>query len=168
MKKDNLTKLFISELKDIMSAEEQIVQALPEVMKATEASELKEILKKHLKETNDQVSRLKKIFSMLGISEQGEKCEGMESLIQECIDTINEFQKSALRDASLISKLQRIKHYEISVYGTLSTFAKILEMDQALDLLKETLNEEMNADKKLTKIAEGSLLTTGINKKANE
>lgn len=167
MKKDTLNKLFISELKDILSAEEQIVKALPDVIKAAQSSELKDALKKHLEETNVQVQRLEQIFSLLGISERGETCAAMEGLIRECSETINEYDKSPLRDAAIISKAQRIEHYEISVYGTLRTFAKILELDECVDLLKETLDEELNADKKLTKIAEGGLLTTGVNQQAN-
>lgn len=167
MKKDTLNKLFIHELKDILCAEEQICKALPECIKASQSVGLKEALKNHLEESNIQVQRLEQIFSLLGISERSESCEAMTSLINECIETINNYEKSALRDAALIAKLQRIEHYEISVYGTLRTFAKILDLEDIVELLKETLDEELAADRKLTKIAEGGLLTTGVNQQAN-
>lgn len=167
MKKENLKQLFVSELQDMFSAEQQIIKALPDVIKAAESPELKEALKNHLAETKEQLTRLKKIFSIFGIKEQSKMCEAMKGLIEECSETISEHEKSAVRDAAIISKAQRIEHYEISVYGTLVTFAKELDFDEAISLLKDSLSEESNADKKLTKIAEGSLLSTGINQKAN-
>lgn len=98
---------------------------------------------------------------------KGQACEAMQGLIQEASEPIHEFPKSALRDAALISKAQRIEHYEISAYGTLRTFAKELNFEEAAKLLQETLEEEANADKALTKIAEGSLIASGVNHKAN-
>lgn len=166
MKKDNLKDLFINELKDMYSAEQQIVQGLPDVIKAAQLPELKEALKNHLEETEHQVERLEEIFSTLGIEGGGETCEAMEGLIQECVEAINEHPKSPVRDAAIISKCQRIEHYEISAYGTLRTLAKELKMNEAVDLIKESLDEEANADKKLTKIAEGGFLTAGVNAKA--
>ena len=168
MKKENIKSLFISELKDILDAEKQIIKALPKMVEAAEAPELKDAFKNHLQETMEQVKRLQKIFSLLGIGESEEKCEAMHGLIEECQEAIKGYQKSALRDAALISKAQRIEHYEISVYGTLRTFAKELELSEAIKLLQDTLEEESNADKALTKIAEGGVISTGINHKANE
>lgn len=167
LKKENIRNLLISELKDIRNAEEQIVQGLPKMIKAAESPDLQEAFKKHLEETREHVRRLDKIFNFLKVNERGETCEAMEGLIKECDEAINDYQRSALRDANLISKAQRIEHYEISVYGTLRTFAKELGYDEVVRLLQETLNEEANADKKLTKLAEGGILTSGINHKAN-
>lgn len=167
MKKDSIKTLFFSELQDIYSAETQIVEALPDMVKAAESPELKDAFKKHLEETKEQVKRLEKIFKALEIKHPKEKCEAMEGLISEGADVIKEYDKSAVRDAALISKAQRIEHYEISVYGTLRTFARELELDDIAELLDLSLEEEAAADKKLTKIAEGGLLTAGINQRAH-
>ncbi len=168
-KKGNIKDLFVNELEDMYSSEQQIVKSLPNMIKAADSEDLKEAFQSHLEETQEQVERLNKIFEILDITPKSENCEAMQGLIQECSETIHEFPKSALRDAALISKAQRIEHYEISAYGTLRTFAKELELeDEVIDLLKETLQEESNADKTLTKIAEGSLMSTGVNRKAND
>lgn len=167
-KKGNIRDLFIDELKDIYSAEEQIIKSLPSLIKAADSDDLKEALQTHLEETNKQVERLDKIFELLDVNAKGKKCEAMHGLILECSEAVNEFPKSALRDAAIISKAQRIEHYEISAYGTLRTFAKELDLEEIADLLKVTLDEESHADKTLTKIAEGTLLTSGVNRKAHE
>lgn len=166
MKKENLRNLFVSELKDILSAEHQIIKALPTVITAVEDPSLKEALQGHLKETKHQVVRLEKIFKLLGLKPTEVFCEAMKGLIDECSESIEEHEKSSTRDAAIISKCQRIEHYEISVYGTLRTFAKELGLDEEKDLLEETLLEEGSADKKLTKIAEGGILATGVNRKS--
>lgn len=163
----NIMGLFVDELKDMLSAEHQIVEALPEVIEAAESQDLKKALKNHLQETRGQVQRLEKIFKLLGIPGSEKTCKAMKGLILETIEVIKELPQSPVRDAAIISKAQRIEHYEISAYGTMRTFAKELDLDEAADLLKETEKEEANADKKLTKIAEGGLVTTGVNQKAN-
>lgn len=167
MKKGSLKNLFISELEELIDAERQLVEALPNMVKAAEEETLKTAFKTHLEETKNQVERLNQIFTLLQTSSKGKTCEAMQELIQECSKTIQEYPKSALRDAALITKAQCIEHYEISIYGTLRTFAKELGMDIAQDLLQENLDEEANADKTLTKIAEGSLMAAGVNQKAN-
>ncbi|MCE5318435.1 MAG: ferritin-like domain-containing protein [Parachlamydia sp.] len=166
--KNDIHNLFVDELQDMLSAENQIVQALPEYVKAAESSDLKDAFNHHLQETKNQVQRLEKIFKMLKIQPQGETCEAMEGLIKEAKEVLSNYSVSPVRDAAMISKAQRIEHYEISAYGTLRTFAKELDYGDIADLLKESENEEANADKKLTKIAEGGLLTSGINRKANK
>ena len=164
----DLKDLLIDELYDILSSEEQIVEALPEMVRASESPDLKQAFESHLKETKGQIQRLKKIFKLLKVEEKEKFCKGMKGLIQECKDVLKEFKtKSSLRDAALISKAQRIEHYEISAYGTVRTFASEIDLDEVVDLLQATLEEEANADKKLTKIAEGGLLKSGINQKAN-
>lgn len=168
MKNEKLQELFVSELKDILNAERQIIAGLPEAIHAAESKELKQGLEKHLKETLVQVDRLEKVFHMINEEPQEVPCEAMQGLIEEVKDSIQEHAKSPLRDAALISKLQRIEHYEISVYGTLRTFAKELGLDKAKKLLEQTLDEESNADKDLTKIAEGGLIFSGVNRKANK
>jgi ferritin-like metal-binding protein YciE len=167
MQKD-LKDLLIDELHDILSSEEQIVEALPEMVRASESPELKNAFESHLKETKGQVQRLEKIFKLLKIKKKEKFCKATKGLIQECKEVLKDFKtKSPVRDAALISKAQRIEHYEISAYGTVRTYAKELDLDAVADLLQATLDEEGKADKKLTKIAEGGLFKTGINLQAN-
>lgn len=168
VKEKRLLGLLISELREMLNAEQQIVKALPNMIKAADCPELRDAFKDHLDETKEQVTRLQQIFEIIDEKEFGEPCEAMHGLIQECMDTIELLPKSALRDAALIAKAQCIEHYELSIYGTMRTFAKELKLDEVVDLLQLNQNEEINADKKLSKIAEGGLLTAGVNRKANE
>lgn len=163
-----IRELLINELHDSLSSEEQIVAALPKMATAATSSELKNAFKSHLKETKGQIQRLDKIFKLLKTPKRKKLCEATKGLIQECKDVIKEYDKSALRDAALISKAQRIEHYEISAYGTLRTFAKELGLGEVASLLQDNLDEEGHADKALTKIAEGGIFSSGINQKANE
>lgn len=163
----SLKKLFISELQELIDAERQLVKALPDMVNAADDKSLQDAFKTHLEETKKQVTRLDQIFSLLEMDSTGTSCEAMQELIQDCSETIKGYSKSAVRDAALITKAQCIEHYEISIYGTLRTFAKELNMDIAQDLLQENLDEEGKANKTLTKIAEGSLMSAGINQKAN-
>jgi ferritin-like metal-binding protein YciE len=164
-----ITHLFVDELCDILDAEEQIAKAMPKAITAAKSADLKEALTEHLKETKQQVQRLEKVFRLLKIPRKKRSCKAAKGLIQECKDVLQKFKtKSATRDAALIAKLQRIEHYEISAYGTLRTFAKEIGVHQdVIDLFQETLEEEASADKKLTRLAEGSMLRTGINREAN-
>lgn len=163
-----IKELLIDELHDILSSEEQILKALPEMATAAESTHLKNAFKSHLKETKGQVKRLEKIFKLLKIEKKEKFCNGTQGLIHECKDVLKEFKnKSPIRDAALISKAQRIEHYEIAAYGTVRTYANEIGLDEIADLLQATLNEEGNADKKLTKIAEGGL-KSGINYLANQ
>lgn len=166
MKKD-LKDLLIDELHDILSSEEQIVKALPGMVTASESPELKKAFASHLKETKGQVQRLQKIFKLLKVQRKEKFCKATKGLIDECKEVLKDFKtKSSLRDAALISKAQRIEHYEIAAYGTVRTFANELDLDDVADLLQATLNEEGHADKTLTKIAEGGLLRSGVNYQA--
>jgi ferritin-like metal-binding protein YciE len=165
---NDLKDLLIDELHDVLSSEEQIVEALPVMVRASESPDLKKAFESHLKETKAQIQRLEKIFKLLKVEKKEKFCKATKGLIQECKDVLKDFKtKSPLRDAALISKAQRIEHYEISAYGTMRTFASELDLDSVVDLLQATLYEEENADKKLTKIAEGGLFKTGINFQAN-
>ncbi len=163
----SIRDVLIDELKDILGAEKQILAALPNVIKAVQSDDLRDAFKEHLKETKGQVERLNKVFKLIGEPVTSTKCEAMEGLVKECDEAAEAYPKSAVRDAALISKCQRIEHYEIAAYGTVRTFAKELGYSEAVDLLDETLDEESNADKLLTKIAEGGLLTSGVNERAN-
>ncbi len=167
MTKENMKDLFIEELKDILDGEHQITKGLPNLIKASDSLELKDALTHHLKETDGHIDRLNKIFSLLKIEPEATSCKAMKGLIAECDAVVKEFSKSALRDAAIIAKAQRIEHYEIATYGTLKSFATELGLTEIVALLKTNLDQESAADKKLTKIAEGGLLTAGINSEAN-
>ncbi len=167
MKTQTLDKLFIDELEDMYSSENQIIKSLPNLIKLATFPDLKKALSNHLKETQDQVKRLEKIFSFLDLSPTEKHCKAMEGILKEANDLVENKPKAATLDAAIISAAQKVEHYEMASYGTLRSFAKYLEMDQEIiDLLQETLNEEGGADKALTKIAEGSLFSSGVNKEA--
>lgn len=167
MKAQTLDKLFIDQLEDMYSSEKQIVDALPKLIRLASFPELKEALSKHLKETQNQVNRIEKIFSLLDLPMTEKKCEAMEGILKEGEVLVESKPRSATLDAAIISAAQKVEHYEIASYGTLRSFAIYLELDdEVIDLLEETLHEEGNADKTLTKIAEGTLFTNGVNKEA--
>lgn len=158
--------LLIEQLKDVYSAEQQIIEALPKMVKAADSDELREAFQMHLEETRGQVERLDEIFEGLSRKPGAKKCKGMEGLIKEGEEALEEVEKGPARDALLIASAQRIEHYEISAYGTIRTWAEEMGMDDAADLLGETLDEESAADEKLTTIAEGGLLAEGVNQEA--
>ena len=155
MKAKGFKDLFELELKDIYSAEKQLTKALPKMAKAATNDELKEAFESHLAETEGQIERLEKIFDQLGISHSRvEKCKAMEGLVEEGKKIMEEGLEPHVLDAALICAAQRVEHYEIAAYGCARTFAQQLGQQEIADLLQETLDEEGNADKKLTEIAE--------------
>ncbi|MCW3126601.1 MAG: hypothetical protein JWO03_2259 [Bacteroidetes bacterium] len=149
-----LQKLFEDELKDIYWAENALVKALPKMAKKATSPELKEALDKHLGETKGQVGRLEQIFEILGKKAQTKKCEAMAGLIKEAEEIMADTDAGVMRDAGIISAGQKVEHYEIASYGTLRQFAQTLGLDEAADLLQETLDQEKAADEKLTEVAE--------------
>jgi ferritin-like metal-binding protein YciE len=153
MKANRLRHLYIEELKDLYSAENQLVKALPKMAKASASEDLREGFEGHLEQTKEHVARLEKIFKVLGESPKGKKCKGMEGLIKEGGEMIEEDLAPEELDAGLISAAQRVEHYEIAGYGCVSTYAQILQEDQAESLLRQTLEEEKETDKKLTQLA---------------
>jgi ferritin-like metal-binding protein YciE len=157
MSLDSLDKLFLEELKDVYNAEKQIVAALPRMAKAAETPELKKAFTNHLRETEGHVDRLERIFKELGQAARGKKCKGMEGLLEEGKEILEEDGESAVIDAALISAAQRVEHYEIAAYGCLRTYAQLLGYSQAEKLLQQTLEEEEAADKKLTQIGESGI-----------
>jgi ferritin-like metal-binding protein YciE len=161
MSLDSLEKLFIEELKDVYNAEKQILRALPRMAKAAEAPELQQAFTKHLKETEGQVQRLEKIFEELGQAARGKKCKGMEGLIEEGKEKMEEEGEASVMDAALIASAQKVEHYEIAAYGCLRTYAQLLGLSRAEQLLQQTLEEEEATDKKLTELGE-----SGINQAA--
>ena len=134
---------------------------------AASSHELKEALKKHLAETKLQAERLETALNLLQADTKGQVCEAMKGLITEAEEILNSSSSAILKDAAMIGAAQKIEHYEIAGYGTAKAHAKLLDLDEIADLLAETLEEESAADKKLTKIAEGSLFNSGVNKKAS-
>lgn len=163
---DKFIKYFNSELNEIFDSGHQILEALPKLVKSTDSEELKNFFNTQIKETELQMDRLRKVFNLLNVTEQPIPCPTMKSMIKEALDTIKTYPKSSLRDAALISKAQRIEHYEIAVYGALRTYAKLLELDDISKLLQENLNEVGIANKDLMTLAEGALFVKGINQKA--
>ena len=150
---ETMNDLYLSELRDLYSSEQQLVKALPKLAKNAESEELAEAINTHLEETKNQVTRLEQIFESLGESPKGKKCVGMEGILKEGAEGLEEFEGSVL-DAAMIASAQRVEHYEIAAYGTVCTFAELLERNDDLGLLKETLEEEKRADEKLTQISE--------------
>jgi ferritin-like metal-binding protein YciE len=153
MAQDTLQTLYINELKDIYSAEQQLVKALPKMVKSAESQELSEAFENHLEETKNQVSRLEQIFESLGENPKGIKCVGMEGIVKEGAETMDEYDGKLL-DAGLISAAQRVEHYEMAAYGSVCAYAELLDRSEDLGLLKETLEEEKQADEKLTELSE--------------
>jgi ferritin-like metal-binding protein YciE len=151
---ESLRELYINELKDLYSAETQLVKALPKMAKAASNGELRQAFEEHLRQTSEQVSRLEQIFEELGEKPTGKKCVGMEGLVKEGAEVMKEEYEDNVMDAAIIGAAQRVEHYEIAGYGTVKAFAEILGEDEHVSLLEETLNEEKEADQKLNQIAE--------------
>lgn len=151
---NKLEDLFEENLKDIYSAEKQLVEALPKVAQAAYSEDLKDAIENHLNETKRHVERLEKIFSRLNIDKSDEEeCMAMKGLIEECNRTLEDFEESPVRDSALIINAQKIEHYEIAAYGSLVELADVLGLSGPMSLLERTLEEEGNADKDLTEIS---------------
>lgn len=146
--------LFIHELSDIYSAEKQLTRALPRLARAASAPELKQAFETHLEETQGQVERIDQIVEALDVRLKRIKCAAMEGLVEESKEIIDSIPEGPLRDAALIGGAQKVEHYEIAAYGTLSAIAKQLGYKEALPLLQATLKEEKATDEKLTLLAE--------------
>jgi ferritin-like metal-binding protein YciE len=157
MSLDSLQSLFLEELKDVYHAEKQLVQALPRLAKSATSPDLKEAITAHLEETKGHVERIEQIFQDLGHAARGKRCKGMEGLLEEGKEIMEEEGEAAVIDAALIAGAQRVEHYEIAAYGCLRTYAQLLGYDNAAKLLSETLAEEEAADEKLNSIAESKV-----------
>ena len=145
-----LEELLIDELKDLYSAEKQIIRALPKIIKAVSTPDLQQGLSNHLEETRGQVSRLEKIGVILGKKMSGKTCVGMKGVLEEGSEILEDTEKGKVRDAALISACQRVEHYEMAGYGSARNFATLLGQTEVAALLNDTLAEEKNADKTLT------------------
>jgi ferritin-like metal-binding protein YciE len=154
---NNLNELLINELRDLYSAESQLIKALPKMAEAASDPKLKSAFEMHLKETEDQAYRLENIFSELGEKPTGETCKAMEGLVKESSDYVKAGGNPDVRDAGLIGAAQRVEHYEMAGYGTARALATRLGLSDIAQLLQTTLDEEAAADQKLTEIAEGQV-----------
>ena len=159
---EGLKELYIDELKDLYNAESQLVKALPKMAKAASSEELRQGFEEHLEQTKGHVQRLEKIFQAWGESPKGKKCKGMEGLIEEGSEVMEEDYEGSVLDAALIGAAQRVEHYEIAGYGTVRSMAETLGESDHVSLLEETLEEEKATDEKLTELAEQ------INAQANQ
>jgi ferritin-like metal-binding protein YciE len=159
---DNLKKLYVDELKDLFSAENQLLKALPKMAKAASSDELRTGFEKHLEQTKIHVQRLEEIFESLDESPKGKKCVGMEGLVKEGSEVMEEGFEDAVLDAGLIGAARRVEHYEIAAYSAVCEFANVLAQTKHASLLEKTLEEEKQTDERLAKLA------TDMNTKANE
>jgi ferritin-like metal-binding protein YciE len=151
---DSLHDLLLEQLRDLHSAETQLVKALPKLVEKITTPTLREAVNAHYGETQGHVTRLDRIFNGLAEKATGEKCKGMEGLIDECDDVAGEHGSDYVRDAGIIASAQRVEHYEIAAYGCAISFARLLGHQDIVTLLEETLAEEKAADEKLNAIAE--------------
>lgn len=157
MKLKTLEDLLVKEVRDLYSAEKQLIKALPKMAKGAHSELLKEAITEHLEVTKKQAERLEKIFEMLDVSSRGPKCAAMEGLIEEGSEMIEEEGDPSVIDAGIIGAAQRVEHYEIAGYGVARTFARLLGHDKVADLLQTTLDEEAETDVKLTELAESEI-----------
>ena len=157
LKLDSLRDLMVEELRDLYSAETQLLDALPKMAEAASSNQLKSAFSDHLEETRQHVSRLERIFQQIGEKSSGETCEAMKGLIKEGEILVKAQGEPDVRDAGLIGAAQRVEHYEIAGYGTARSLARRLGESQIAETLQQTLNEEAEADKKLTSIAESQV-----------
>lgn len=151
---DSLEALLQDELKDIYDAEKQLTKALPKLAKKATAVELRSALEEHFRQTEQHVERLEQVFDRMGMPARGKTCKGMKNLIAEGNDMIGEADDDATRDALMIAAAQKVEHYEMASYGTMRTWANLLGKRDVAGLLEDTLEEEKEADQRLTEIAE--------------
>lgn len=166
MRVDSFHHLFVDHLRELFSAKQQVIQILPKMISAVSSFELKEVFRNHLKEAKKQLLRLKQIFKELNEDPSGETSDAMEGLIKEVEEILKKRGQSAVKDAALIGAAQSIEHYEIAAYGTLRTYAKLLNFEKAEELFEVSIEEEGKTDKELTILAEGTEKTMGINQEA--
>ena len=154
MKINSLQDLYVDQLRDLHDAENQLIKALPKMAEESNSDELREGFEEHLEQTRGHVQRLDQIFERLGEKPKGKKCKGMEGLVKEGSETLDEDMQEDTKDAGIIAAAQRVEHYEIAAYGTVRTYADLLGQDDDARLLEQTLEEEKETDQKLTQLAE--------------
>jgi ferritin-like metal-binding protein YciE len=166
MQLNSLNDVFAEQIEDLYSAEQQLLQALPQMAGAATSPELRQAFEEHLEQTRHHVRRLEEVFADTGIARSPEHCQGMEGLIKEGTDIVQATGDPLAKDAALIAAAQRVEHYEIAAYGTAKTLAAELGLGDAESMLDDTLAEEGQADKLLTKIATGGMFRSGVNQEA--
>ncbi|MDM1048651.1 ferritin-like domain-containing protein [Sphingobacterium hotanense] len=149
----HLHELMVDELKDIYNAERQLLAGLKKLVSTAEGEELKNAFKEHLQETEGQIDKLKQVFQLLDLPARGKKCKAMEGLLNEADEIMSEFEGSEALDAALVAAAQKVEHYEIATYGSLATYAKLMQHDDVAAIFAEILEQEKNADEKLTQVA---------------
>lgn len=168
MKLNTLHDVYVHHLKDLYSAEKQIIEALPKMVKTASTASLQEAFSNHLEQSKNHLDQVQSILNELNVNPGNIKCKGMEGLLTEGEDVIGTSGKGAAKDAALIGAAQRVEHYEMAAYGTARTFARLLGYSEAADTLQAILDEEGETDKHLTSLAEGGLLSEGINDMAKQ
>ena len=166
MKLTSLHDVFVEQLADLLSAERQLLEALPKVASAASTPDLIDAIEEHLDETREHVARLERVYELANLPATVEECEAMKSLIREGDEVVQADGDPIARDVALIASAQRVEHYEIAAYGTVRELAKQLDLSEVASILDDTLSEETAADERLTRIATGGLFTGGVNEKA--
>lgn len=161
MNATSLRELFIEELKDLYDAENQLIEALPKMAEASTSAELRNAFEEHLQQTRNHAQRLEQVFQIVGEKPKKGDCKAMTGLVKEGNQVIKDIDQEEVRDAAIISAAQRVEHYEISGYGTLRTWAGLLGITNAQEILEETLDEEKAADEKLNEISETANVEAG-------
>lgn len=161
-----LNEALESQLNDIYDAEKQLVQKLPQVAQAVSNPSVRKAIENHLEETRQQINRLDQVFNLLDSTPQTKTCAAMRGILQEADEVLSSAGNQKVKDAVIVGALQRVEHYEIAAYGTVCAFADELDLDDVADLLEETLEEEKDADKKLTGLAEGGIFRESVNAEA--
>jgi ferritin-like metal-binding protein YciE len=150
---EGLRKLLVEQLKDMYWAEKALTKALPKLIKNASSEELKDGIEEHLEVTQEQVMKLEEVFQLLGMKAQAKKCDAMEGLIKEANEILSDMEEGPVRDAGIICAAQKVEHYEIATYGCLATYAELLDEQEAANILNEILEEEKEADEKLSEAA---------------
>ncbi len=157
MKIETLEDLFLEQIEDLYDAEKRLTKALPKMAEASTSQALRQAFQSHLMETEGHVSRLERVFRIIGKDPKSQTCDAMKGLVSEGEDIISDIDESPLRDAGLIASANRVEHYEIAAYGSARAFAEALGRTEAVTLLEQTLEEEKRADQKLTSLAESMI-----------
>ncbi|MBA3900093.1 MAG: DUF892 family protein [Bacteroidetes bacterium] len=154
-KMNSLKDLFEDQLRVLFYSEKELKKVLSDVISQSSSDELKDALEEHLDETNSQIERLEEVFEKLDINAEVKKSTAMDGIVDEIEEIINEDAKPGVKDAAIISEIQKALHFKIACYGTLKTYARLLEYDDVVSLMRETVTEEKNSDKRFTEISEG-------------